>query len=333
MALDQRRGAGIIALDCETTGLDPLRDTIRLIQLATPDHPVLIVDCQTLSAAGWDALRTFLASPMRKLFHHAKFDVAMLRAAGVAVEGPYADTMLAAQLLRGDRSKQEGPFTLAALVRDYLGEDLSKAQQASDWTGTLTPAQLAYAAKDACILLRLWEAMVPDLEAAQLTAVAELEFAALPALVEIELAGMKVDRAALTALQQTLADARDAAVTAARAALEAPTLNLQSPPQLLRVLQRRGIPVDGTGKDVLRPLAAVHPELRPLLHYKAIHSLQQCVATVTKHVNLDRGASTPSVISLVRRPADYRSATQVCRTSLATPKSGAALSLNRGLCS
>lgn len=254
VALDQRRGAGIIALDCETSGLDPLRDTIRLIQLATPDHPVLIVDCQTLSAAGWDALRTFLASPMRKLFHHAKFDVAMLRAAGVAVEGPYADTMLAAQLLRGDRSKQEGPFTLAALVRDYLGEDLSKAQQASDWTGTLTPAQLAYAAKDACILLRLWEAMVPDLETAQLTAVAELEFAALPALVEIELAGMKVDRAALTALQQTLADARDAAVTAARAALEAPTLNLQSPPQLLRVLQRRGIPVDGTGKDVLRPL-------------------------------------------------------------------------------
>ena len=195
----------------------------------------------------------------------------MLRAAGVAVEGTYADTML------------------AALVRDYLGEDLSKAQQAGDSTGALTPAQLAYAAKDAYILLRLWEAIVPDLEAAQLMAVAELEFAALLALVEIELTGMKVDRAALTALQQTLADARDAAVSAVRAALEAPTLNPQSPPQLLPVLQGRGIPVQSTGKDVLRPLAAVHPELHPLSQYKDIDVLQRCVVSLITHVNRDTG--------------------------------------------
>jgi DNA polymerase-1 len=83
----------------------------------------------------------------------------MLQSAGVAVEGPYADTMLAAQLLWGDGAKEAGTFTLAALVRDYLGEKLSKAQQGSDWTGPLTPAQLAYAAKDAGILLRLWEAI------------------------------------------------------------------------------------------------------------------------------------------------------------------------------
>jgi DNA polymerase-1 len=129
----------------------------------------------------------------------------------------------------------------------------------------------------------------PDLEAGQLTAVAELEFAALPALVDIELTGMKVDRAALTALQQSLADARDAAVTAARAALNAPTLNLRSAQQLLAVLRERGMPVSSTGKDALRPLTAAYPALQHLLDYKHVDALQRSVATLSGHVRPDTG--------------------------------------------
>jgi DNA polymerase-1 len=193
-ALDQRLGAAVIALDCETTGLDPRRDRVRLLQVAAPDHPVLIVDCRALSAQGWDRLRRFLAQPVLKLFHHAKFDLAMLQAAGVPVAGPYADTLLAAQLLHAGRPPHRGQYTLKTLVRAYLDDELLKDAQQSDWRGTLTPEQLDYAAADASVLLRLWPILEAALEAAQLAEVAVLEFAAVPALVAIERAGMPVDR-------------------------------------------------------------------------------------------------------------------------------------------
>jgi DNA polymerase I-like protein with 3'-5' exonuclease and polymerase domains len=284
-ALAQRLDAEIIGLDCETTGLDPLHDTVCLLQLATPDHPVLIINFRTLTGTGRQLLCEFLAKPVRKVFHHAKFDLGMLQAESVTVAGPYADTMLAAQLLHIEDLKKKGRFSLATLVHDYLRHELSKEQQTSDWSRELTPDQLAYAAKDAAILLPLWEALVQALQAAELMPAAELEFAAIPAVVEMERVGMPVNRDALTTLHRELHEACEEAASETRTTLGVPTLNLHSPKQLMDAFRHCRILVSSTGKDSLRPNAGLFPQLQPLLRYKELQSRVQCLETLQAHVD------------------------------------------------
>lgn len=148
----------VVAIDTETMGLDPRRDRLCLVQLSAGDgnaHCVQIVP-ERLGGRGADCpnLKRLLANPDQiKLFHFARFDVAILRAAlGVEV-APVRCTKIAAKLVR-TFTERHG---LQALCRDLLGVDLSKQQQTSDWgAAELTPEQLAYAASDVLHLHALW---------------------------------------------------------------------------------------------------------------------------------------------------------------------------------
>lgn len=167
--------APLLAIDTETTGLDPHRDRLRLIQISAPGIPVLVFDCAVFLPDGISCLRELLDTPSEKLFHNAKFDLQFLMGIGIECY-PVFDTMLAAQLLR----PCGGPLRagLAAVADHYLGIRMDKTEQTGPWDSTsLTGSQLAYAALDAGILLKLYGVMKPLLAHHGLDRIASIEFA------------------------------------------------------------------------------------------------------------------------------------------------------------
>src|SRR5215471_15146011 len=137
-ALAHLRHASVLAVDTETTGLDPLTHHVRLLQLAAPGWPVMVIDLWQIPEDAREPLRQLLAGPALKLFHNAKFDLQFLQQAGLPVQGPCFDTMLASQLL--DAGLHTRHHSLADLARHFLGEQLEKGEQVSDWNqDPLTP--------------------------------------------------------------------------------------------------------------------------------------------------------------------------------------------------
>ncbi|MBW2149254.1 MAG: hypothetical protein JRI22_19805 [Deltaproteobacteria bacterium] len=201
-AADQLKDSEVLGLDTETTGLDPHIHKIRLLQLAAPGLPVFVVDLWQIPQDGLTPLREVLNGPVTKVFHNAKFDLKFLQKADLQVKGSIFDTMTAAQLLTLGLKKKG--FTLADLVKNYLGKTLPKEEQTSDWGAQLTAVQLEYAARDAAVLLKLWEVLSAQLEIKRLEEAAELESGCLPAVVEMELNGMLMDKARLEVLHKDL---------------------------------------------------------------------------------------------------------------------------------
>ena len=142
----------LVAIDTETLGLNPNRDRLCLAQLSAGDDVCHAVQF----AAGQYAapnLKKLLADPsVTKLFHFARFDVAMFRRyLGVDCKPVYC-TKIASKLVRTYTDRHG----LKDLVRELLGVELSKEQQSSDWgAAELSEKQLAYAANDVAYLHQL----------------------------------------------------------------------------------------------------------------------------------------------------------------------------------
>lgn len=142
-------GGREVAIDTETMGLHPHRDRLCVIQLSSGDGSADVVQIpQDLSAA--PNLVKLLADPaVTKIFHYARFDVAVLRQRFGVVTGPVYCTKIASKLVRTYTDRHG----LKDLVRELLNVDLSKQQQSSDWGGDkLSDAQLDYAAADVLYL-------------------------------------------------------------------------------------------------------------------------------------------------------------------------------------
>ncbi|KAA2214161.1 ribonuclease D [Teichococcus oryzae] len=181
----------VVAVDTETMGLDPRRDRLCLVQLSAGDgtaHCVQIMP-PTLGGRGADCpnLKALLADPaVVKLFHFARFDVAMLRAALGIECAPVRCTKIAAKLVR-TFTERHG---LKELCRELLGIEISKQQQSSDWgAAELTPEQLAYAASDVLHLHALWEKLEGLLRREGRLELAEACFRFLPARGALDLLG------------------------------------------------------------------------------------------------------------------------------------------------
>ena len=295
-----------IAVDTETTGLDPLKDRIRLVQIAAANQPVIIIDLFKVAKETLAPLRELLQGTPIKVLQNAKFDLKFLQQAGLPIAGKLFDTMIAAQLL--DAGVRSHGYNLAELVKVYLGEELSKEQQRSDWSHpSLSSEQLEYAARDAAILLRLREVMKPKLTGARLVETAKLEFDCLGAIAQMEVNGMLLDLSRWASLRQELKQKRDQMAGALRqqfqpALLSAQldllgnevSLNLDSQPQVLEALQQMGVPVENTSKLSLIPLAEEHPPVRALLEYrKAAKSVQAFASSLPKHVHPITGRIHP----------------------------------------
>ena len=181
----------VVAVDTETMGLDPRRDRLCLVQLSSGDgsaHLVQIVP-PSLGGRGADCpkLKALLADPATvKLFHFARFDVAMLRHALGVDCAPVRCTKIASKLVRTYTDRHG----LKDLCRELLGVDISKGQQSSDWgAAELSPDQLAYAASDVLHLHALWARLEGMLRREGRLGLAEECFRFLPARGALDLLG------------------------------------------------------------------------------------------------------------------------------------------------
>ena len=176
----------LVAIDSETLGLNPQRDRLCLVQLSAGDGV-----CHAVQFAPGDYaapnLKRMLADPKSlKLFHFARFDVAMFRKYLGVVTAPIYCTKIASKLVRTYTDKHG----LKDLVKELLSVDLSKEQQSSDWGApTLSEKQLAYAANDVAYLHRLKDVLDTMLAREHRTALAQACFDFLPSRAELDLAG------------------------------------------------------------------------------------------------------------------------------------------------
>jgi len=135
-----------VAIDSETMGLHPERDRLCLVQLSAGDGNAHIV--RFAAGGGFDApnLKALLGDPaVTKLFHFARFDIAVIRRYLDIECQPIYCTKIASRLARTFTDRHG----LKDLCRDVLGVSLNKEQQTSDWgSAELSQAQLAYAASD-----------------------------------------------------------------------------------------------------------------------------------------------------------------------------------------
>lgn len=144
---------GPVAVDTETMGLLTPRDRLCLLQISDGGGDEHLVRFSPDSDFAAPNLKAVLADPSRvKLYHFARFDLAAIEHYMGVVAAPVFCTKIASRLIRTYTDRHG----LKELVRELLGEDISKQQQSSDWGGPeLSEAQRDYAASDVRFLHRL----------------------------------------------------------------------------------------------------------------------------------------------------------------------------------
>jgi len=176
----------VVAIDCETMGLNPHRDRLCVIQMSGGDgeaHMVQVARGQTEAPN----LCAMLEDPdVLKLFHFGRFDIAAMLNAFGALTAPVYCTKIASKLIRTYTDRHG----LKYLLQELLGVDISKQQQSSDWGAeTLTEAQLDYAASDVLYLHRLRDELNVRLEREGRMEMARTCFDFLPMRARLDLAG------------------------------------------------------------------------------------------------------------------------------------------------
>jgi len=310
--LERLRGRNRFAIDLETTGLDP--HSARIVGMAFcwqageayylalrgPAGSPLLDPHATL-----EALRPILEDPATgKVNQNIKFDLEVLRTAGIRLKGIVGDSMIASYLLTsGERNHNLDELSTRYLghqpipITDLIGK--GKNQLCMD---AVEPARIAeYAGEDADVALRLCEVLEPQLKSIGLeTLYRELEIPLIDVLAELEYNGITIDVPLLKRLSIDFANQLSALESDIHA-LAGRTFNIGSPKQLRQVLfeelrlpTQRKTTVTGeasTGQDVLEDLAAAGHELpRKIIEYRQIAKLKGTyVDALPELVNLKTG--------------------------------------------
>ncbi len=179
-----------VAIDTETLGLNPYRDRLCVVQLSSGDGSAHLVQFERGHYKA-PCLAKLLTDPgVLKIFHYGRFDIAVLKHHLGVLTAPVYCTKIASKLTRNFTDRHG----LKDLCREFLGVELSKQQQSSDWGAPeLTPEQLAYAASDVLHLHRLKEKLDALLEREGRRELAEACFRFLPSRAELDLLGWEED--------------------------------------------------------------------------------------------------------------------------------------------
>ena len=179
-----------VAVDSETLGLNPHRDRLCLVQLAGGDDVAHVVQFDGKDYAAPRLKALLKDAETLKIFHFARFDVAVIEKYLGVVTTPVYCTKIASRLVRTYTDRHG----LKDLCGELLGIELSKQQQSSDWGAkTLTESQLAYAASDVLHLHKLKAKLDEMLEREHRTAFAKAAFAFIPVRAGLDLAGFGED--------------------------------------------------------------------------------------------------------------------------------------------
>ena len=176
----------VVAIDCETMGLNPYRDRLCVVQMSGGDgdaHLVQIEQGQTEAPN----LCAMLTNPdVLKLFHFGRFDIAVLQHTFGALTAPVYCTKLASKLVRTYTDRHG----LKNLLQELLATDISKQQQSSDWGAEeLSRAQLDYAASDVLYLHELRDRLEEMLAREGRSELAQACFRFLPTRAVLDLEG------------------------------------------------------------------------------------------------------------------------------------------------
>ena len=187
---DISRYRGAVAIDTETMGLDVSRDRLCVVQLSPGDGSADVVQIPPHGVDAANLKRLLSDKALLKIFHFARFDLAILCKTFGLMPEPIYCTKIASRLARTYTDKHG----LKDLVREVLGQDLSKQQQSSDWGAPeLSEAQVAYAAADVTHLHALKERLDAMLAREGRQQLAAACFGFLPDRVRLDLAGFAGD--------------------------------------------------------------------------------------------------------------------------------------------
>ncbi len=178
--------SGPIAVDSETMGLSLVRDPLCLVQLSDGGGEAHLVQLDRTTYDAPNLKRVLSDANTLKLFHFARFDVAMFMRDLSIITAPIYCTKIASKLVRTYTDRHG----LKDLTKEVLGRDISKDQQSSDWgAAELSDAQLAYAASDVLYLHALKERLDQMLAREGRVEVAQSCFDFLPTRAALDLAG------------------------------------------------------------------------------------------------------------------------------------------------
>lgn len=176
----------IVAIDCETMGLNPHRDRLCVVQLSSGDGDAHLVQVAKGQTEAPNLARMLRDPEVLKLFHFGRFDIAVMYHAFGALAAPVYCTKIASKLVRTYTDRHG----LKYLLQELLDTDVSKQQQSSDWgAAQLTEAQKSYAASDVLHLHRLKAALDAMLAREGRTEIAQACFEFLPTRARLDLAG------------------------------------------------------------------------------------------------------------------------------------------------
>lgn len=283
--------AARFCFDTETTGLDPRTEKLVGISFSIKPHEAWYVTLPPNDAELKKALEPFAPlfadEKIEKTGHNLKFDIAMLREAGIEVRGKLFDTMLAHYLLDPDQrhglDRLAGthlgyaPVPITALIGDKKGGQLSMADVLVDKISD-------YACEDADITIQLRSVLEPQLEKRKLTEVFRtIECPLIPVLVEMEANGIALDTKALHEISLTLAAQIDI-YQKQIFEFAGREFNLNSPKQLGEVLFDEMKLVDKpkktktgqytTNEEELQKMAGDHPIIGSILDYREAAKLK-----------------------------------------------------------
>lgn len=276
----------VLALDTETTGLDPYVARTLLVQFAT-NTMAYVIDCDFVDI---ELFRGVLEDKnILKLIQNAKFDYKMIRVHfDIVIRNIYC-TMLAERVLT---TGKKTPLNLKHLAKKYLGFELTKEVRKAFVNKTnkgYTNKELHYAALDAIILHEIYEQQVQELLDVGLIEVALLEFRTCPAVAEMELAGCVLDRDKWENITDLVRKDRDkigesimaefAGVVTQHTLFGIPQINLGSPTQMVKYFNRldirdsKGEKLPDTSEETLSEIRGTYPLVDEFLLYREVDTL------------------------------------------------------------
>ena len=177
---------GDVAIDTEAMGLNPHRDRLCVVQLSPGDGSADVVQIKAGQSEAPNIQALLADHSKTKIFHFARFDVALLEHSFGTVTRPIFCTKIASRLTRTYTDRHG----LKDLTRELLDVDISKQQQSSDWGAEkLSDAQLAYAASDVLHLHAMRDILVKRLAREDRTEIANACFEFLPTRTKLDLIG------------------------------------------------------------------------------------------------------------------------------------------------
>ncbi len=176
----------VVAIDCETMGLNPHRDRLCVVQMSGGDGNAHLVQIAPGQSSAPNLCAMLTNPDVLKIFHFGRFDIAALLNAFDALTAPVYCTKIASKLVRTYTDRHG----LKNLLDELLGVDVSKQQQQSDWGAEkLSDAQISYAASDVLYLHEMKKKLDMRLEREDRTDLARACFNFLPTRAKLDLAG------------------------------------------------------------------------------------------------------------------------------------------------